>query len=127
MFLQLVLTLFSHLAYILVQTLFIPTLPTLWLYSTVEGSQLVVDWHNYSHTILSVVMHTSHPMVILTRMLERIFGQQASNGFCVTKAISRDLSSNWGVQAKVLYDRPPEKFRHITDDEKKELFSKRVF
>merc|ERR1711892_238903 len=63
-------------------------------------------------------------MVIITRMLERIFGQQASNGFCVTKAMSRDLSTNWGLEAKVLYDRPPEKFRPITYDEKKELFSK---
>jgi len=125
LFLLLALPLFSHLAYILVQTPpGVPTLPTLWLYCTVKGSQLVVDWHNYSHTILSLALPTSHPMVIITRMLERIFGQHASNGFCVTKAMSRDLSTNWGVEAKVLYDRPPEKFRPITDDEKKELFSK---
>ena len=31
---------------------------------------------------------------------------------------------NWGVEDKVIYDRPPEKFRPITDDEKKKVFNK---
>merc|ERR1719228_2176964 len=38
--------------------------------------------------------------------------------------MSRDLASNWGVQARVLYDRPPEKFRPISLEEKQELFTK---
>jgi len=125
LFLLLSLPLFSHLSYILVQTPpGIPTLPALWLYCTVKGSQLVVDWHNYSHTILSLALPPSHPMVTITKMVERIFGQMASNAFCVTKAMSRDLSTNWGVKASVLYDRPPEKFRPISSEEKKELFKK---
>eukprot|EP00092_Neocalanus_flemingeri_P007246 GFUD01007826.1.p1 GENE.GFUD01007826.1~~GFUD01007826.1.p1 ORF type:complete len:445 (-),score=151.04 GFUD01007826.1:63-1397(-) len=125
LFLLLSLPLFSHLSYILVQTPpGIPTLPTLWLYCTFKGTQLVVDWHNYSHTILSLALPPSHPMVTITRILERMFGQLASNAFCVTKAMSNDLASNWGVDARVLYDRPPEKFRPVTLQEKEDLFMK---
>jgi len=125
LFLLLALPLFSHLNYILVQTPpGIPTLPTLWMYCTVKGSQLVVDWHNYSHTILSLALPTSHPMVSITKVLERLFGQQATHSFCVTKAMSRDLSSNWGVHARVLYDRPPDIFRPVSVQEKEELFKK---
>jgi len=124
-FLLLSLPLFSHLSYILVQTPpGIPTLPTLWLYCTVKGTQLVVDWHNYSHTILSLALPASHPMVTITKLLERMFGQMASNAFCVTKAMSRDLASNWGVKARVLYDRPPHQFRPVTLEEKQNLFKK---
>ena len=34
-----------------------PALPVLWLYCAVKGTRLVVDWHNYSHTILQVVKY----------------------------------------------------------------------
>ena len=33
----------------------VPALPVLWLYCAVKGTRLVVDWHNYSHTILQVI------------------------------------------------------------------------
>ena len=34
-----------------------PALPVLWLYCAVKGTRLVVDWHNYSHTILQVITY----------------------------------------------------------------------
>jgi len=124
LFLLFSLPLFSHLSYILVQTPpGIPTLPTLWIYSAIKGTQLIIDWHNYSHTILSLALPPAHPLVNLTKVVEKIFGQMASNNFCVTKAMKEDLSSNWGVEAHVLYDRPPEKFKPITAIEKQKLFS----
>ena len=36
------------------------------------------------------------------------------------------LIINWGVEAKVLYDGPPEKFKPITDDEKKKSLQQAV-
>ena len=57
-------------------------------------------------------------------MLERWFGSRASFAFCVTKAMSEDLKSNWGASASVLYDRPPSKFRPITDEERSNLFKR---
>ena len=35
----------------------VPALPVLWLYCAVKGTRLVVDWHNYSHTILQVIKY----------------------------------------------------------------------
>ena len=62
--LLLALPLFSHLDFLLVQTPpGIPSLPVLWLYCTLKGTRLVVDWHNYSHTILALALSKSHPLV----------------------------------------------------------------
>ena len=62
-----------------------PALPVLWLYCAVKGTRLVVDWHNYSHTILALNLHPRHPLVSLTRWLERLAASTASSAFCVTK------------------------------------------
>ena len=35
----------------------VPALPVLWLYCALKGTRLVVDWHNYSHTILQVIKY----------------------------------------------------------------------
>ena len=123
--LLLTLPLFSHLDFILVQTPpGIPTLPVLWLYCALKGTRLVVDWHNYSHTILALALGAPHPLVRLTRWLERVFGSRAASAFCVTRAMSEDLRTNWGAAASVLYDRPPDKFRPITASERSDLFKR---
>ena len=123
--LLLTLPLFSHLDFILVQTPpGIPTLPVLWLYCALKGTRLVVDWHNYSHTILALALGAPHPLVRLTRWLERVFGSRAASAFCVTRAMSEDLRTNWGAAASVLYDRPPDKFRPITASERSDLFQR---
>ena len=117
------LPLFSHLDFLLVQTPpGVPSLPVLWLYCTLKGTRLVVDWHNYSHTILALALGDSHPLVRLTQQLERVFGSRASSAFCVTRAMSEDLRTHWGAAASVLYDRPPDKFRPITAEERRDLF-----
>jgi len=80
-----------------------------------------VDFHNYSHTILSMSCGSSHPLVRFTYFLEKLFGQQAISSFCVTEAMQRDLHENWDIQATTLHDRPAEKFRPISTVEKHEL------
>ena len=84
----------------------------------------MVDWHNYSDTILAMSLLQTHTMVKLTKLLERTFGRTAYDAFCVTKAMKRDLCDNWRINARVLYDRPPTKFRPITTKEKTEFFTK---
>ena len=84
--LLLTLPLLSHLDYLLVQTPpGVPTLPVLALYCWAKGTRLVVDWHNYSHTILAMSLSPSHPLVRLTRWLENTAASRASSAFCVTK------------------------------------------
>jgi len=117
------LPLFSYLDCILVQTPpGVPTLPVLYVYCFLKGTRLMVDFHNYSHTILSLSCGPSHPLVKLTKVLEGIFGRQARAAFCVTKAMQEDLANNWCIQADVLHDRPAEKFRPISVEEKHQLY-----
>ena len=47
----------------------------------------MIDWHNYSHTILSMSLSPSHPLVTMTHILETLFGRVAQGGFCVTEAM----------------------------------------
>merc|ERR1719471_1822498 len=63
----------------------------------------------------------SHPLVRLTRWLENTAASRASSAFCVTKAMQYDLKTNWGIEAQVLYDKPPARFRPITSQEKGDL------
>ena len=38
--------------------------------------------------------------------------------------MKEDLETNWGISARVLYDRPPARFRPISGEEREELFSR---
>jgi len=120
------LPLFSQLSSILVQTPpGIPTLPVLWLYSFLKGSRLIVDFHNYSHTILAMSTGERSPLVKVTRAIEQITARMGvGSSFCVSKAMQEDLKLNWRVPSTVLYDRPPERFRQISVEEKHRLFVK---
>ena len=87
--LLLALPLLSHLDYLLVQTPpGVPALPTLALYCWLKGTRLVVDWHNYSHTILALALHPAHPLVRLTNILERRAASTADSALCVTQVRS---------------------------------------
>lgn len=86
----------------------IPTMAVCWLAAKRHRAQLVIDWHNYGYTILALSQGVRHPLVRIARSYERFWG--AARGvkhFCVTRAMSQDLSAKWGVTATVLYDRPP--------------------
>jgi len=113
--LLLALPLLSHLSHLLVQTPpGVPTLPVLWLYCWLKRTHLVVDFHNYSHTILAMATGPSHPLVAITKILEGWVGARASAAFCVTKAMAEDLAKNWGIKALVLHDRPPQQFQPLS-------------
>jgi beta-1,4-mannosyltransferase len=112
--LLLALPLLSPLSHLLVQTPpGVPTLPVLWLYCAVRGPSLVVDFHNYSHTILALAAGPRHPLVRLTRLLEGWAARRAAAAFCVSRAMAEDLAAEWGVRAVVLHDRPPPHFGPI--------------
>jgi len=117
--LLLALPLLSPLSHVLVQTPpGVPALPVLWLYCLARGSRLVVDFHNYSHTILALATGPHHPLVTLTRHLEGLAGRGAASSLCVTRAMAGDLRDNWGIEATVLHDRPPSQFRPLSASER---------
>lgn len=122
--LLLALPLLSSLSHILVQTPpGVPTLPVLWLYTAFKGTRLVVDFHNYSHTILALATGSDHLLVSLTRYLEGLAARRASSAFCVTQAMAKDLRDNWGITATVLYDRPPQQFSPLSPSSRSSFLS----
>ncbi|TRY62632.1 hypothetical protein TCAL_08693 [Tigriopus californicus] len=103
----------------------IPCLPVCYFYSKLLGSKLVIDWHNYGHSILAMSLAENHPLLKLAKGIERFFGPLADGAFCVTDAMRNDLEQNWqGTKALTLYDRAPDHFKPISIIEKHELLSK---
>lgn len=83
-----------------------PTLAAAWIASRCRRSRLVVDWHNYGFSLLALRLGDSHVVVRLARWYEVWAGRRASAHFCVSAAMRRDLQSRFGIEARVLYDRP---------------------
>jgi beta-1,4-mannosyltransferase len=110
--------------YILVQTP--PALPILLLAHVVcflRRSRLVIDWHNYGYTWLATAKPNARLFIQIYQVYERFFGRGAHANFCVSKAMQKDLAENWGIQAKVLYDRAPAMFKETPPAEKQKVRS----
>ncbi|XP_076346099.1 ALG1, chitobiosyldiphosphodolichol beta-mannosyltransferase isoform X2 [Tachypleus tridentatus] len=113
-------------AYVLVQNPpSIPTLPLVWFYCYLFPTcKLIVDWHNYGYTILSLTLGECHLLVKLCKWCEGFFGAKAYGHFCVTKAMKHDLSAKWNINATVLYDRSSARFSSVTTEQSHSLFVK---
>jgi beta-1,4-mannosyltransferase len=102
----------------------IPTLILVFFVCFLRDSKFVIDWHNFGYTILGLKLSPSHPLVVTSRIYERFAGKFADAGLCVTRAMKDWLSAEWGIEANVLYDRPPVFFRRTTTEERHDLFSR---
>jgi beta-1,4-mannosyltransferase len=102
----------------------IPTLFIVWIACKLHNARFIIDWHNFGYTILSLKLSNKHPLVIVSKIYERFFGQFADNGLCVTKAMKKWLKTEWNINANVLYDRAPTFFRRTTLEEKHNLFKR---
>lgn len=91
---------------------------------TLSRCKLILDWHNYTHSILALSLPQNHIIVKLSKTIERLFGRLSYANFCVTKAMQQDLKNNFKINAVVLYDRPFSKFKSITLKDKHNLFVK---
>jgi beta-1,4-mannosyltransferase len=100
----------------------VPTLAAAWGVRALRGGRVVVDWHNLGFSMLEHALRAGHPFVTLSRQYERFFGRLLDGHLCVTAAMGRWLSDEWGVGARVLHDRPPEFFRRLEPHEQHELF-----
>ncbi|XP_076297445.1 chitobiosyldiphosphodolichol beta-mannosyltransferase [Lasioglossum baleicum] len=96
----------------------VPTIPVCWFYCVAINSQFIIDWHNYAYTIMALNLRNDHLLVKLAKTIEIFFGSRAQNNFCVSRALKEDLEGKWGIKAKVLYDRPIDKFHRISLTEK---------
>jgi beta-1,4-mannosyltransferase len=92
--------------------------------------QLVIDWHNFGYTLLSLQPQTQSlqsytsgdnsqnrpkndpqsTLIAIAYQLERISGYFANNSFCVTHAMKEWLVDEWRINANALHDQPPHIF-----------------
>jgi len=98
----------------------IPTLAVAWFVRAL-GSKVVIDWHNLAFTIMEQSLPPSHPFLPVARRYERLFSRAGDAHLCVTAAMQAWLREQWGVEARVLHDRPPAFFRALEPQPRHEL------
>jgi beta-1,4-mannosyltransferase len=101
--LGLLLTLFSVRApeYVLVQNPpAIPTLICCYFYCLLSRCKLIIDWHNYTYTILALNSSSGEKSLIvrLAKRIEAHFGRKSYANLCVTEAMKNDLMERWNIQ-----------------------------
>lgn len=45
----------------------LPSISVAWFVSTLRGSRLIIDWHNYGYTIMALSHGQGHPVVRLAK------------------------------------------------------------
>ncbi|KAK4484626.1 hypothetical protein RD792_007215 [Penstemon davidsonii] len=96
----------------------VPTLVVVKWASWLRHSAFIVDWHNFGHTLLALSLGRSSRFVAIYHWIEKHYGKMAHGSLCVTRAMQHELAQNWGINATVLYDQPPEFFRPSSLEEK---------
>lgn len=102
----------------------IPGILVAYLMCLIGRCTLIIDWHNYTHSILALNSNPNAILVRISKSLECLIGRLSHANLCVTKAMKQDLKEKYNIQAEVLYDRPPKQFKSITIKEKHELIMK---
>ena len=77
----------------------VPTLAAAWAVRALRGGAVVVDWHNLAFSVMQHGLRPGHPLVVLSRRLERFFGRRLDGHLCVTRALSSWLRAEWGLPA----------------------------
>ncbi|XP_006015606.1 chitobiosyldiphosphodolichol beta-mannosyltransferase isoform X2 [Alligator sinensis] len=115
----------DHPSYILLQNPpGLPSIAVAWIVCLVRRSKLIIDWHNYGYTIMSLTHGTSHPIVNIAKWYEKFFGRLSDHNFCVTNAMKEDLQMNYNIKAITLYDKPAAFFKETPLELQHKLFMK---
>ncbi|KAK7334995.1 hypothetical protein VNO80_26764 [Phaseolus coccineus] len=100
----------------------VPTLVAVKWASWLRNSSFVIDWHNFGYTLLALSLGRNSHFVSLYKWFEKHYGNMADASLCVTKAMQHELAQNWGINATVLYDQPPDIFHPASLEERHKLF-----
>ncbi|NWH99258.1 ALG1 mannosyltransferase, partial [Tichodroma muraria] len=102
----------------------LPSIAVAWVAGLWWGSKLIIDWHNYGYTIMSLSHGRSHPLVLIAEWYEKIFGRLSDYNLCVTDAMKKDLWVNFKIKAVTLYDKPASYFKETPLDLQHNLYMK---
>lgn len=80
---------------------------------------LVIDWHNYGHSMVAKRLGEKSIFTRLVTTYERLWGYKATIHVCVSRAMARELLYKFEKRGKVVtvYDRAPEDFKQLDIDE----------
>lgn len=98
----------------------IPVMLVLWVAALRHRAALVIDWHNLTYSVLALKHGHRRWLISVAKAYEKALGRRGAAHFCVTKAMKEFLASDFGIDATVLYDRPPDAFRPLPLEEKHE-------
>ena len=103
-----------------------PSIPTLAVCLAVclwHRTRLVIDWHNFGYSILSLKLGQRHPLVHSSRLFEACVGRFATAHICVTRAMAHALRDQSRVASRVLvlHDRPAPLFQPLDPDQRTEF------
>ncbi|BCS35506.1 hypothetical protein TBR22_A47370 [Luteitalea sp. TBR-22] len=104
----------------------IPTLPVAWLAARLRGSRLVIDWHNFTASMLALRLGPRHPLIRAAATVERWAGRRADHNFFVSEAMARHVGAEWSLSGSVFRDRPRQVFR-APDPERRAHMRARLF
>ena len=98
----------------------IPTLAIAQLVCFIRNTQLIVDWHNFGHSILALKLGPNHLLVRISEWYERTFSKSATAHFTVTDAMARILKQDYHITAPIfpLHDRPASHFQPKNSSER---------
>lgn len=98
----------------------IPTLAIAQLICFIRNTQLIIDWHNFGHSILALKLGPKHPLVRISERYERTFSKSATAHFTVTDAMARVLRQDYHITAPIfpLHDRPASHFQPMNSPER---------
>lgn len=98
----------------------IPTLAIAGVISFLRNSRLVIDWHNFGHTILALRLGKAHALVQISRVYEHVCSRLASAHLTVTDAMMRVVKRDYRAKAPVLslHDRPAAHFQPLAREQR---------
>uniref|UniRef100_A0A8B9R7L0 Chitobiosyldiphosphodolichol beta-mannosyltransferase n=1 Tax=Anas platyrhynchos TaxID=8839 RepID=A0A8B9R7L0_ANAPL len=102
----------------------LPSIAVAWVACLVWRSKLIIDWHNYGYTIMSLSHGRNHPLVRIAKWYEKLFGRLSDYNLCVTNAMKEDLWVNCKIKAVTLYDRPASYFKETPLELQHQLYMK---
>lgn len=100
-----------------------PSIPSLFvaqLICFIRNTRLIVDWHNFGHSILALRLGHNHPLVQALRFYEQTLSRSAVAHFTVTHAMGRVLNQDYGITGPImsLHDRPTSDFCLLNDSQR---------
>ncbi|XP_053220628.1 chitobiosyldiphosphodolichol beta-mannosyltransferase isoform X1 [Podarcis raffonei] len=102
----------------------LPSIAVTWVACLLRSSKLIIDWHNYGYTIMSLTHGTRHPIVRIAKWYEEFFGRLSDYNICVTNSMKEDLLVNCNIRATTLYDKPASFFKETPLIDQHKLFMK---